>query len=78
MVVSGRGELLSWVEFHHAYWPGFKAELPYRVCLVRLEEGPILVSSLIGTAGEPPIGAALEVRFEALTADITLPRFILA
>ena len=39
--VSGRGELVSWVEFHRAYWPGFADDLPYRACVVKLEEGPL-------------------------------------
>jgi uncharacterized protein len=46
--VSGRGRIESWVEYHRAYWFGFAPELPYRVCLVRLEEGPLMVSNLVG------------------------------
>ncbi|MGE0719900.1 MAG: Zn-ribbon domain-containing OB-fold protein, partial [Alphaproteobacteria bacterium] len=42
-VVSGRGTLLSWVTFHRAYWGGFAGDLPYDVCLVELDEGPVLV-----------------------------------
>ena len=75
-VVSGRGELLSWVEFHHLYWEGFREDLPYRVCLVGLEEGPMLISSLVGTeGGDPPIGSSVKVIFDPVTDDVTLPRF---
>jgi len=43
-VVSGNGFLLTWGRFHRAYWDGFKSSLPYDVCVVRLEEGPLVVS----------------------------------
>src|SRR6516164_2995373 len=43
--VSGRGRLLSWVSFHRAYWDAFRHELPYHVCLVQLEEGPIVAAN---------------------------------
>ena len=71
--VSGRGALVTWVEFHRAYWPGFAADLPYRVCLVKLDEGPLLVSNLVGE--EPAIGEKVEVIFQPVTADVTLPKF---
>jgi len=71
--VSGRGRLESWVEFHRAYWPGFANELPYRVCLVKLEEGPLLVSNLVGPEAE--IGDGVEVVFDAVTDEVTLPKF---
>ncbi len=71
--MTGRGTIESWVEFHRAYWPGFQAELPYRVCLVRLEEGPLLLSNLVGEGGD--IGYAIHAVFEEVTAEITLPKF---
>jgi len=73
---SGRGTLESWVDFHRAYWDGFKDELPYRVCLVRLDEGPILASNLVG-GGAPKIGAPVHVVFEKATDEIVLPKFAL-
>lgn len=74
--VSGRGTLMSWVVFHRAYWDGFKADLPYPVCLVQLEEGPVLVSSLVDAA-EPQLAVGVPVRvvFEAATDEVTLPKF---
>lgn len=75
--VSGRGTLQGWVDFHRAYWDGFKNALPYRCCLVQLEEGPVLVSNLVGDA-EPVFGAAVTVVFDAVTDDVTLPKFALA
>jgi hypothetical protein len=71
--VSGRGRLESWVEFHRAYWPGFAGDLPYRACLVKLDEGPLLISNLVGEA--VAIGEAVEVVFDAVTEEVTLPKF---
>ncbi len=76
--VSGRGTLESWVDFHRAYWDGFKEDLPYRVCLVRLEEGPLLISNLIGDSTNAKLGAKVEVVFDAVTETVTLPKFKMA
>jgi uncharacterized OB-fold protein len=75
---SGEGALESWVDFHRAYWDGFKAELPYRVCLVRLKEGPLFISNLIDGGRKPGIGVPVRVVFTKVTEDIALPRFTLA
>lgn len=75
---SGRGTLQSWVAFHRAYWDGFKADLPYQVCLVQLEEGPLLVSNLVGSDEKAKLGAPVRVVFEPVTDEITLPKFTLA
>jgi uncharacterized OB-fold protein len=75
---SGKATLESWVDFHRAYWGGFNDALPYRVCLVRLEEGPLLVSNLVGDSPAAKLGTAMHVVFEKVTEDITLPKFVLA
>lgn len=76
--VSGEATLLSWAEFHRAYWPGFADRLPYTVCLVRLREGPLLVSNLAAGTDGLALDMPLRVRFERLTDDIKLPVFGLA
>ncbi len=70
---GGRGILESFVEFHRAYWPGFQQELPYRVGLVRLAEGPLLLSNLVGA--EAKVGDAVHAVFEKVTGEVTLPKF---
>ena len=44
---AGNGRILSWVIYHHAYHPAFKARLPYNVALVQLEEGPRLLTNIL-------------------------------
>ena len=75
---SGKGTLESWVDMHRAYWDGYKDDLPYRVCLVRLEEGPIVVSNLVDKTDNLRMGQAVRGVFDAVTEDVTLPRFTLA
>jgi len=72
---SGRGSLESWIAFHRAYWDGFKDELPYNVCLVRLQEGPLLVSNLVGSSDGAKLGATVRAVFRPATDEITLPVF---
>lgn len=72
---TGRGSLESWIAFHRAYWDGFKDELPYNVCLVRLEEGPLLVSNLVGSVEGAKLGAPLQVVFSLVTDEVNLPVF---
>lgn len=74
--VSGRGTVFSFIVFHQAYHPGFKADLPYNVALVQLEEGPRLFSNVVGTPhAQVRIGDAVEVVFDAVTDEVTIPRF---
>ena len=76
-VVSGRGSLLSWARFHRAYWPGYRDDLPYDVCVVRLDEGPLVVSNFAGAT--PPglrTGLPLRAVFDDVTAEISLVRFV--
>jgi len=75
---SGRGTLESRIEMHRAYWDGFRNALPYSVCLVRLEEGPLPVSNLVGDAAGAKLGAAVRTVFEQATETVTLPKFTLA
>jgi len=74
--VSGRGTLLSWVRFHRAYWDGFRQDLPYLVALVGLEEGPLLMTNIVGAAPEDlKIGQGVEAVFEKVDEEVTLPKF---
>jgi len=74
---SGKGTLESWIDMHRAYWDGYKDDLPYRVCLVRLEEGPVVVSNLVHTSENMRMGASVKVVFDVVTDEVTLPKFAL-
>jgi len=75
-LVSGRGAIFSWAVMHQVYHPGFADEVPYAVVVVELEEGARLVSNLVGCpVGAIAAGLPVEVLFEDVTPEVTLPKF---
>lgn len=75
-LASGRGEVHTFTIVHGPTLPAFAAQLPYNVIVVRLEEGPLMVSNLVGAPVDVlRIGLPVEVVFEPLDDAITLPKF---
>jgi uncharacterized OB-fold protein len=61
---SGRATLVSWVTYHTAYHPFFADKLPYLVAVIELEEGPRLISNLVGTDEvAPSMDQAVQAEF---------------
>lgn len=74
--LSGRGRVNSWVVFHQAYFKSFDQDVPYCVAEVELEEGPRLLTNLVGVGNdEISAGMPVEVVFEDVTDEITLAKF---
>ncbi len=74
--MSGRGTVFSYIVFHRAYHEGFKADIPYNVALIQLEEGPRMFSNIVGTRNDQVgIGDAVEAVFDPATSEVTIPRF---
>lgn len=74
--MSGKGSISSWVVFHKLYIPSFEGELPYNVAFVQLEEGPRIISNIVGAENSGlRIGMPVKVTFEQLTDDVVLPKF---
>lgn len=72
---SGKAKLLSYV-INHLPSPGF--EPPFAIAIVELEEGPRLMSNILDCEQTPEalqLDMPLEVTFEKLSDDITLPQF---
>lgn len=77
-VVSGKGTIYSYTVTHYPYHPGFVKNGPYPVVLVELEEDPRvrIVSNLVDyTPGQLKVGEPVEVVFDDVTAEVTLPKF---
>jgi len=73
---SGRATLYSYSIVRHNDLPPFDRKVPYVAAIVDLEEGPRMVSNLVGIQPDQVrIGMELEVEFEELTEEITLPVF---
>lgn len=62
---SGRGEVYSHSTVYRAPSPAFKDEVPYVVAIVKTDEGPHLLSRVVGTAPENVrIGQRVRVRMD--------------
>jgi uncharacterized OB-fold protein len=61
---------------HQVYFPSFAGDVPYNVVWVKLDEGPMITSSIVDAdPSEIEIGARVIVTFDPVTDDISLPRF---
>ncbi len=74
--MSGRGKVSSFVIFHQAFFAYYKERIPYAVVQVELAEGPRFNANLFDL---PPdqitIGMPVEITFEKVSDEITLPQF---
>ena len=74
--VSGHGEIFSYTVMHQIYHPAFAAEVPYAVVVVKLAEGPKMISNLVDCPlSEIRIGMPVAVVFEPVSDTVTLPKF---
>ena len=72
---SGKGRLYSYV-IHHRPVPGFTP--PYAIAVVELDEGPRMMTNIVDCPQTPEalvLDMPLEVAFEKLDDEITLPLF---
>ena len=72
---GGKARLYSYV-IHHRPVPGFTP--PYSIAVVELEEGPRMMTNIVGCPQTPEaleLDMNLEVTFEKLDDNITLPLF---
>ncbi|MFQ5873784.1 MAG: Zn-ribbon domain-containing OB-fold protein [Dehalococcoidia bacterium] len=73
---SGRGRVYTWVVVHQRYSKAFEEDLPYNVAIVELDQGPRLLTNLVGiesSAIRPDL--PVEVVWDDVTDEITLPKF---
>lgn len=74
-LASGKASLYSYVINQRSH-PGIDA--PYSIAVVELEEGPRMMTNIVDSPQTPAalqLDMALEVTFEAVSDDITLPYF---
>ena len=76
ITVSGRGTVYSYAVYHVAFDPAFQEDLPYVVALVALEEGPHILSNIVGCNPQEVIcDMPVEVIWNETTEAVTLPQF---
>lgn len=73
---SGRGAVYTYTVTYQNQAPGFREALPYVLAYVELEEGVRLLTNIVGCEPDDVrIGMPVEVVFEDVTAEATLPKF---
>ena len=76
IAASGKGKVYAWIVVHQRYSRAFEKDLPYNVAIVELEEGPRLLTNLVGIENKdsrPDL--AVEVVWDDVTEEIALPKF---
>jgi uncharacterized OB-fold protein len=72
---SGRGTLYSFGIMHQKF-PGFADDVPYNYAVVELEEGPRMVSNIVGVGNDAlVVDMPLVAFFDDVAEDTTLVRF---
>jgi uncharacterized OB-fold protein len=76
--LSGKGTVYSYTVPRQVVdnSPAFEERLPFVVAVVQLEEGPRLISNIVGLPPEEiRIGMKVKVCFEDVSPEIALPKF---
>lgn len=74
--VTGHGTLYTWSTVYVNDLPPFNTKVPYVAAQVDLEEGVRLTTMVVDVAPHDlQIGMKLQVRFEAISDDVTIPVF---
>jgi|TARA_B100001750_G_C15515918_1_gene607185 uncharacterized OB-fold protein len=63
---------------NHRPAPGFEDDAPYAIAIVELEEGPRMMSNIVGIENTPEnliLDMSLRVVFEDVAPDITIPKW---
>ncbi len=75
-VASGRGRVYSYVVYHKAFHPAFTGEVPYVAAIVELDEGPHLITNIIGCRpDEVRCNMPVEVVWDDRTEEVAIPLF---
>ena len=76
VATSGRGTIFSYTVIHHNDSVPFREMLPYIVALVDLEEGARVTSNILECTPEVVhVGMPVEVVYEEINDEVTLPQF---
>jgi uncharacterized OB-fold protein len=74
--LSGRGTIYTFIVVHRPQHPAFFADAPYNVAIVELEEGIRLHSAIVDSTNDDlRVGMPVEVVFDKVNDEVTLPRF---
>ena len=72
---SGLGEIYSFTVCVRPAGPAFAEEAPYVVAIVTLDEGPRMMTWILGAHAEIVIGKRVRLKAMAVSEAVTLPMF---
>ena len=73
---SGRGKVHTYTITHQNQAPAFRGALPYVLAYVELDEGPRLLSNVVGCQPDTVrIGMPVQVEFVDTGEQLSVPRF---
>jgi len=73
---SGLGKVVTFTVVRRAVSEAYAADVPYVVGLIRLDEGPTMMSNVVQCTPESlEIGSPVQVVFEDWSEDISVPQF---
>ena len=73
---SGKGKVFSWTTATQPMMPQFADQVPYSPVIVELDEGVRMVTWLTGVKpDELKLGMPVEVAFDDVTPEVSLPKF---
>lgn len=76
-VATGRGEVFTYTIVRQNQMPRFRDHLPYVVAFVALEEGPQILTHVVGCDPEMVrIGMPVQVEFVPVEDGLAIPRFV--
>lgn len=73
---KGKGTIYTYTVVHRAPSRPFEPDVPYTVALVDLDEGCRMLSNIVEAGPEEVrVGMPVEIVFEEITPEISLPKF---
>jgi uncharacterized OB-fold protein len=74
--LSGRGIVQTFIRFHQAYETSWEDRVPYVVALIELEEGPVMISNVVGEGAlDVQVDDPVEAVYELANEDAALTQF---
>jgi hypothetical protein len=74
---TGHGKVLTWTIVRRAVSAAYADDVPYVIALIKLQEGVVMMSKVIGCEPEAVhTGMAVEVNFEDWSEQVSMPVFV--
>lgn len=73
--LSGRGTIFAKIVYQRAFHPSYRADVPYNLVIVQLDEGPRMFSNVHEATTPSVVGDRVEAVFDQAADEVFIPRF---